>query len=103
MKISLEEIRHLAHLARLEFSEDEIQAMQGDMDKILGFVEKINELDLEGVEPLVYLSEERNVLRKDEAQSLLTKDEALKNAPDKDSDYFRVPKVLQREQDQKGS
>lgn len=103
MKISLEEIRHLAHLARLEFSEDEMQAMQGDMDKILGFVEKINELDLEGVEPLVYLSEERNVLRKDEAQSLLTKDEALKNAPDKDSDYFRVPKVLQREQDQKGS
>lgn len=100
MKISIDEIRHLAHLARLEFTEAEMQEMQGDMDKILGFVEKINELDLEGVEPLVYLSEERNVLREDEAKQVLTKDEALKNAPDKDSDYFRVPKVLQREKDQ---
>lgn len=100
MKISIDEIRHLAHLARLEFTEAEMQEMQGDMDKILGFVEKINELDLEGIEPLVYLSEERNVLRKDEAKQVLTKDEALKNAPDKDSDYFRVPKVLQREKNQ---
>lgn len=100
MKISIDEIRHLAHLARLEFTEAEMQEMQGDMDKILGFVEKINELDLEGVAPLVYLSEERNVLREDEAKQVLTKDEALKNAPDKDSDYFRVPKVLQREKDQ---
>lgn len=99
MKISLDEIRHLAHLARLEFKEEEMKSMQGDMDKILGFVDKINELDLEGVEPLVYLSEERNVLRKDQAETLITKDEALKNAPDKDSDYFRVPKVLKREED----
>jgi aspartyl-tRNA(Asn)/glutamyl-tRNA(Gln) amidotransferase subunit C len=99
MKISIDEIRHLAHLARLEFTEQEMKEMQGDMDKILGFVAKINELDLEGVEPLVYLSEERNVLREDASKTLLTKDEALKNAPDKDSDYFRVPKVLQREKD----
>jgi len=99
MKISLEEIRHLAHLARLEFKEEEMKSMQGDMDKILGFVAKIDELDLEGVEPLVYLSEERNILREDRSETLLTKDEALKNAPDKDSDYFRVPKVLKREED----
>lgn len=99
MKISLDEIRHLAHLSRLEFSEEEMKDMQGDMDKILGFVDKINELDLEGVEPLIYLSEERNVLRADESKSILSKDEALKNAPDKDTDYFRVPKVLKREED----
>lgn len=99
MKISLEEIRHLAHLARLEFKEEEMKSMQGDMDKILGFVAKIDELDLEGVEPLVYLSEERNILREDRSETMLTKDEALKNAPDKDSDYFRVPKVLKREED----
>lgn len=99
MKISLDEIRHLAHLSRLEFSEDEMKNMQGDMDKILGFVDKINELDLEGVEPLIYLSEERNVLRADASKSILSKDEALKNAPDKDTDYFRVPKVLKREED----
>ncbi|MCR9152679.1 MAG: Asp-tRNA(Asn)/Glu-tRNA(Gln) amidotransferase subunit GatC [Croceimicrobium sp.] len=99
MKISLEEIRHLAHLARLEFKEEEMKSMQGDMDKILGFVAKIDELNLEGVEPLVYLSEERNVLREDRSSTILSKDEALKNAPDKDSDYFRVPKVLSREED----
>lgn len=73
--------------------------MQGDMDKILGFVAKIDELNLEGVEPLVYLSEERNVLREDRSSTILSKDEALKNAPNKDSDYFRVPKVLSREED----
>lgn len=99
MKISLEEIRHLAHLARLEFKEEEMKSMQGDMDKILGFVAKIDELNLEGVEPLVYLSEERNVLREDRSSTILSKDEALKNAPNKDSDYFRVPKVLSREED----
>ena len=99
MKISLDEIRHLAHLSRLEFSEEEMKDMQGDLDKILGFVAKIDELDLEGVEPLIYLSEARNVLRPDESKSLISKDEALKNAPDKDTDYFRVPKVLKREED----
>jgi aspartyl-tRNA(Asn)/glutamyl-tRNA(Gln) amidotransferase subunit C len=99
MKISLDEIRHLAHLSRLDFSDSEMESMQGDMDKILGFVAKINELDLEGVEPLIYLSEERNVLRQDKAITGTSKDEALKNAPDRDSDYFRVPKVLKREED----
>lgn len=96
MKISREEVEKLAHLARLEFSEKEIEAMQGDMDKILGFVAKIEELDLEGVEPLIYLNEDTNILRKDEVQTSITKEEALKNAPDKDGDYFRVPKVVKR-------
>ncbi len=99
MKLSKEEVDKLAHLARLDFSEAEKEAIVNDMDKILGFVDKINELDLEGVEPLIYLSEERNVLRKDEAQDLVTKDEALKNAPDRDTDFFRVPKVLKREEE----
>ncbi len=99
MKISKEEVEKLAHLARLQFSAEEIASMQQDMDKILGFVDKISELDLEGVEPLIYMSDERNVLRKDEVEQTITKDEALKNAPDKDTDYFRVPKVLKREED----
>jgi len=99
MKLSKEEVDKLAHLARLDFSEAEKEAIVNDMDKILGFVDKINELDLEGVEPLIYLSEERNVLRKDEAQDLVTIDEALKNAPDRDTDFFRVPKVLKREEE----
>ncbi|MGK0407761.1 MAG: aspartyl-tRNA(Asn)/glutamyl-tRNA(Gln) amidotransferase subunit C, partial [Roseivirga sp.] len=65
MRISKEEVEKLAHLARLEFSDDEKLRMQADMDKILGFVDKINELDLAGVEPLVYLNEDRNVMRTD--------------------------------------
>jgi aspartyl-tRNA(Asn)/glutamyl-tRNA(Gln) amidotransferase subunit C len=97
-KITKEDVDKLAHLARLDFSDKEKTTMMQDMDKILGFVDKISELDLEGVEPLIYMSEERNVLRKDVAKSVVTKDEALKNAPDKDTDFFRVPKVLNREE-----
>ena len=98
MKISKEEVEKLAHLARLEFSEEEKLSMKADMDKILGFVDKINELDLEGVEPLVYLNEDRNIMRADQVVQRIRKEEALKNSPAKDSDYFRVPKVLKREE-----
>lgn len=100
MELSPEQIDRLAHLARLNLNDQERERLRGELDKILGFVEKINELDLEDREPLIYLSEERNILRKDEAQNVTTKDEALKNAPDKDSDYFRVPKVLNRDQEE---
>lgn len=98
MKISKEEVEKLAHLARLEFSEEEKLSMQADMDKILGFVDKINELDLEGVEPLVYLNEDRNIMRADKVEQNISKEDALRNSPAKDSDYFRVPKVLKREE-----
>ena len=70
--------------------------MISDMDKILSFVGKIEELDTEGVEPLIYMTQETNVLRNDEVGQHNTKEEALKNAPDKDSDYFKVPKVLNK-------
>lgn len=99
MKLSKKEVDKLAHLARLEFSEDEKKSMMEDMDKILKFVDKINELELDDVEPLIYMSDERSVMRKDETSPQVTKDEALRNAPDKDTDYFRVPKVLKREAD----
>ena len=92
MSISLEQIKHLAHLSRLEFSEDELKEMQGDMGKILEFVAQIDALDLEGVEPLTQMSESTDIMREDEAKGMLPKEEALKNAPDANSDYFRVPK-----------
>lgn len=98
MKLDKETVEKLAHLARLEFSEEEKESMLQDMDKILAFVEKISEMELEGVEPLVYLTEEGNMLRKDKVVYQVSKDEALKNAPDKDTDYFRVPKVMRREE-----
>ncbi len=98
MKLDKQTVEKLAHLARLEFSEEEKEAMMQDMDKILAFVEKINELKLDGVEPLVYLTEEENILRKDEVITEVSKAEALKNAPSKDTDYFKVSKVLSREE-----
>ena len=92
MEITREQIKHLAHLSRLELSEVELDAMQGDMTKILGFVAKIESLDLDGVEPLTQMSKSVDVLREDAVANMISKEEALKNAPDANSDYFRVPK-----------
>ena len=66
------------------------------MEKIIGFVDKLSEIDTEGVEPLIYLSEEVNVLREDEIRAVISQVEALKNAPQKDSDYFKVSTVLKK-------
>jgi len=93
------QVDRLAHLARLEFSAEEKAQMVGDMEKILRFVDKIEELDLAAYEPLVYVTDEHTVLRPDVVQHDITKDEALRNAPDRDSDYFRVPKVMRRDED----
>ena len=92
MEITREQIKHLAHLSRLELSEAELGAMQGDMTKILGFVAKIESLDLDGVEPLTQMSKSVDVMREDEVANMISKEDALKNAPDANSDYFRVPK-----------
>lgn len=92
MSISKEQIKHLAHLSRLELSENELDAMQGDMEKILEFVAKIDALDLSGVEPLTQMSSSVDIMREDKVGEMLTKEQALKNAPDANSDYFRVPK-----------
>ena len=92
MCISLEQIKHLAHLSRLEFSEEELKEMQGDMGKILDFVAQIDALDLSGIEPLTQMSDSVNVMREDQTKGMIQKEEALRNAPDANSDYFRVPK-----------
>lgn len=97
MKLDKKEVEKLAHLARLEFSEKEKEEMIEDMDKIIGFVEKINELKLDGVEPLVYMTEEENIMRKDVVLEEVPKEKALRNSPSKDTDYFKVPKVVKRD------
>ena len=94
MSISDNKIDELAHLARLEFSTTEKEAIKGDLDRIIDFCDKLKEVDTSSVEPLIYLSQEHTVLREDVAKQLLTKQEALKNAPSADSDYFKVPKVI---------
>ncbi len=84
----------IANLARLELTGDEKQAMIVDMNKILGFMDKLNEIDTSGVEPLVYMTNEVNVLRDDVVKQEITHTEALQNAPKHDDDYFLVAKVI---------
>lgn len=94
MKISDEIVDHIAHLSRLEFEGDKKVQIKADMERILDFMDKLKEVDTENVEPLIFMSDEVNVLREDVAVETITQNEALKNAPKKDSDYFRIPKVL---------
>jgi aspartyl-tRNA(Asn)/glutamyl-tRNA(Gln) amidotransferase subunit C len=96
MKIDKETVDKIAHLARLEFEAEAKDAIIKDMNNMLAFVDKLNELDTTGVEPLIYMSEEVNVLREDEVKHEITHQEALKNAPKHDSDYFKVPKVISK-------
>jgi aspartyl-tRNA(Asn)/glutamyl-tRNA(Gln) amidotransferase subunit C len=70
--------------------------MINDMNRMLAFVDKLNELPTEGVEPLIYMVDEVNVLREDVVKQEITREEGLKNAPKHDSDYFRVPKVIEQ-------
>lgn len=94
MKIDQKLIHHLARLSKLEFNAEDEPVIQENLGKILDLVEKLQELDTSGVEPLVYINENLAVFRKDEAIQNTTKEDALKNAPSKDSDYFKVPKVI---------
>lgn len=95
MEVNKKLIQDIATLARLEFKTEEEQSqIQNDLSKMLEMVEKLNELDLDKVEPLIYITNEENVLRKDEVHQEISKEQALENAPLKDSDYIKVPKVL---------
>lgn len=94
MIIKKENVNKIAHLARLEFDDQGSEDMAKDMNKILDWMDKLNELDTKDVVPLTHMSVEVNVLREDKLIQTLTHQEALANAPKKDSDYFRVPKVL---------
>ncbi|HWZ21183.1 MAG TPA: Asp-tRNA(Asn)/Glu-tRNA(Gln) amidotransferase subunit GatC [Cytophagaceae bacterium] len=94
MSIDKETIKKIAHLARLEFDEKEADKMSDSFNKILAWMDKLNEVNTDNVEPLIHMSDEVNVLREDVVNNSLKHDEALLNAPKKDSDYFRVPKFL---------
>ncbi|HVW14175.1 MAG TPA: Asp-tRNA(Asn)/Glu-tRNA(Gln) amidotransferase subunit GatC [Mucilaginibacter sp.] len=96
MTIDKETVDKIAHLARLELSEQEKETLMGDMGKILDFMAKLNEVDTTGVEPLVYMTDEINVLREDEVKQEITREEALQNAPKHDDKYFLVAKVIEK-------
>lgn len=96
MEINNETVDKLAYLARLEFSADEKEHIKKDLSRIITWIDKLNELDTEKVEPLIYMSNEINVTRNDDVNNSVSHEDALLNAPKKDSDYYRVPKVLDK-------
>jgi aspartyl-tRNA(Asn)/glutamyl-tRNA(Gln) amidotransferase subunit C len=87
-------VENLCKLACLEFDAAGKQEIKKDLQKMIGFVEKLNELDLRGVEPLLYMGEESDVLRDDIPEKPLSRADALKNAPKADELYFKVPQVV---------
>jgi aspartyl-tRNA(Asn)/glutamyl-tRNA(Gln) amidotransferase subunit C len=89
-------VNNLANLARLQFNEVEKEMIKKDLEQMIGFVDKLKELDTTGVDPLLHMSDVVNVLREDKIQGSSSREEALKNAPDSDGTYFRVPKVIKK-------
>ena len=89
-------VEKLAKLARLRFNEAEKTAIKSDLQQMIGFVEKLNELNLDRVQPLLHMSPEINVLREDEIKGSISREEALKNAPLHDKEFFKVPKVIKK-------
>ena len=94
MSVTLKDVEHIAELARLKFSEEELESFTHQLNQILEYVEKLNELDTENVEPLSHPVEGNNAFREDELKPSINREEALKNAPDSDDEFFKVPKVI---------
>lgn len=87
-------VEKLAHLSRLQFDDSEKTSIKNDLQNMIAFVEKLNELNLDGIEPLLFMSEEENVFREDEVKGSVSREEALQNAPLHDDQFFKVPKVI---------
>jgi len=96
MEVTNKLIQDISTLGKLDFDEKSTEQMKADLKKIISFIDKLSEVDTDGTEPLIYLSDEVNTLREDEIKIIVSQAEALKNAPYKDSDYFKVPTVLKK-------
>ncbi|WP_170006358.1 Asp-tRNA(Asn)/Glu-tRNA(Gln) amidotransferase subunit GatC [Bacillus fonticola] len=94
-RISIEQVKHVAHLARLDMTEEEAQTFTTQLDAIIGFAEQLNELDTEGVEPTSHVLPMTNVMREDHPKRALSQEEVLQNAPDHEQGQIRVPSVLE--------
>lgn len=96
MKVNDELVDKLANLARLQFNAEEKEEIKNDLQKMIGFIDKLNELDTTGVEPLLHMSYNVNILREDEIQGSISREDAFKNAPLHDEQFFKVPKVIKK-------
>jgi len=90
-------IDKLALLSRLKFNEEEKKEIRNDLQRMISFVDKLNELDTTGIKPLIHLSDEINSLREDEVKGQINREEAFKNAPGHDEQFFKVPKVIRKQ------
>jgi aspartyl-tRNA(Asn)/glutamyl-tRNA(Gln) amidotransferase subunit C len=96
MEVNDAMVDNLAKLSRLQFNEQEKEIIKTDLQRMIEFVDKLKELDTTGVEPLMHMSDSVNVLREDKVQGSISREEALKNAPDNDGVFIKVPKVIER-------
>ena len=96
MELTDEMIDNLTHLARLRFSGEERISVKKDLQKMISFVEKLQQIDTTGVKPLLHMSDTVNILREDIIQGSVSRQEALLNAPIKDEQFFKVPKVIKK-------
>jgi aspartyl-tRNA(Asn)/glutamyl-tRNA(Gln) amidotransferase subunit C len=96
MAVTIKDVEHIAKLAKLKFNDAEKEKLQTELNSILGYIDKLNELDLENIEPLENVNDTENVFREDITGPSLSKEEALKNAPSKTDNFFKVPKVLDK-------
>jgi aspartyl-tRNA(Asn)/glutamyl-tRNA(Gln) amidotransferase subunit C len=96
MEVTDEMIENLAGLARLHFSEEEKREIRSDLQRMIAFIDKLNELNTDNVQPVLHMSDGSNVFREDEVHGSVTREEALKNAPASDGVFFKVPKVIKK-------
>ncbi len=89
-------IENLAKLSHLSFDDAEREKIKSDLQQMITFIEKLNEVDTTGVEPLLHMSNNINILRDDVVEGSVSREEALKNAPDHDGVFFKVPKVIRK-------
>lgn len=94
-RIDKEQVKHVAHLARLAISEEEAEMFTKHLDAIINYAEQLNELDTENVEPTTHVLDIKNVLREDESRKWLTQEDVMKNAPDSANGQIRVPSILE--------
>ncbi len=94
MKITREEIEHVAHLSRLNLSEDELEKMTHQLDNILSYIDKLNELDTQSIEPTTHAFSISNAFRDDEVKNSLSQEESLKNCKKKSDEAFIVPRII---------
>jgi aspartyl-tRNA(Asn)/glutamyl-tRNA(Gln) amidotransferase subunit C len=96
MEVNDKLVEKVAHLARLKFDDSEKEAIKKDLQRMIEFADKLNELNLDNVEPMLHMSDEVNVFRDDEVNGSISREEALLNAPEHDGKFFKVPKVIKK-------